>query len=198
MSKTKFEATVEAHFHLNLDPKKAEQNIRGAIVLPNSLGNKSTVVVLCIGEKVAEAKAAGADFVGDQDLIDKIAGGWLEFTSIVATPDMMPKLSKLGKLLGPRGLMPNPKTGTVTLDVAKAVTEIKNGKVEYRVDETGNIHLPIGKIKFTNEALKENIKLIYSTLIKLRPTTIKGTYVKNISIAATMTPGIRILEDSIK
>jgi large subunit ribosomal protein L1 len=198
MSTVKFTATIEAAFHLNLNPRKSEQNLRGALVLPHGLGNKTVIVAICIGDKVKEAQEAGADYVGDKDLIDKIGQGWLDFTSIVATPDMMPQLSKLGRVLGPKGLMPNPKTGTVTLDVTKAITEIKNGKVEYRVDETGNIHVPVGKTTFTADQVKANLVTIYQQLVKARPTTIKGTYVKNISICATMTPGVKIAEDSLR
>jgi len=197
-SVTKFDATVEAAFRLNLDPRKAEQNLRGAIVLPHGTGKVSRVVVIAQGEKAKEAQAAGADFVGDQDLIQKIGAGWFEFDVMVATPDMMAQLGKLGRVLGPKGLMPNPKTGTVTLDVAKAVHEIKNGKIEYRVDKVGNIHAPIGKVSFSAEQLQENIKTLYEQLIRIKPATVKGTYIKNITVSSSMGPGIRLSEDSLR
>jgi large subunit ribosomal protein L1 len=194
----KFDATVEAAFRLNLDPRKAEQNLRGAIVLPHGTGKVSTVVVIAQGEKAKEAEAAGADFVGDTDLIQKIAGGWFDFDVMVATPDMMAQLGKLGRILGPKGLMPNPKTGTVTMDVTKAVHEIKNGKIEYRVDKVGNIHAPVGRISFDNEKLVENIKTLYNVLARLKPATVKGVYMKNITITSSMAPGIKVLQDSLK
>ncbi|HHT99356.1 MAG TPA: 50S ribosomal protein L1 [Acholeplasma sp.] len=197
-SVTKFDATVEVAFRLNLDPRKAEQNLRGAIVLPHGTGKVSRVVVIAQGEKAKEAQAAGADFVGDQDLIQKIGAGWFEFDVMVATPDMMAQLGKLGRVLGPKGLMPNPKTGTVTLDVAKAVHEIKNGKIEYRVDKVGNIHAPIGKVSFSAEQLQENIKTLYEQLIRIKPATVKGTYIKNITVSSSMGPGIRLSEDSLR
>lgn len=194
----KFDATVEAAFRLNLDPRKAEQNLRGAIVLPHGTGKVSRVVVIAQGEKAKEAEAAGADYVGDQELLQKISGGWFDFDVMVATPDMMGQLGKLGRLLGPKGLMPNPKTGTVTMDVAKAVKEIKHGKIEYRTDKVGNIHAPIGRVSFTNEQLIENIKTLYEQLTRIKPTTVKGTYMKNITITSSMGPGIHVEEDSIK
>jgi len=197
-SVTKFDATVEAAFRLNLDPRKAEQNLRGAIVLPHGTGKVLRVVVIAQGEKAKEAQAAGADFVGDQDLIQKIGAGWFEFDVMVATPDMMAQLGKLGRVLGPKGLMPNPKTGTVTLDVAKAVHEIKNGKIEYRVDKVGNIHAPIGKVSFSAEQLQENVKTLYEQLIRIKPATVKGTYIKNITVSSSMGPGIRLSEDSLR
>ncbi|PKK87597.1 MAG: 50S ribosomal protein L1 [Tenericutes bacterium HGW-Tenericutes-7] len=194
----KFDATVEAAFRLNLDPRKAEQNLRGAIVLPHGTGKVSRVVVIAQGEKAKEAEAAGADFVGSQELIQKIGGGWFDFDVMVATPDMMGQLGKLGRVLGPKGLMPNPKTGTVTLDVAKAVQEIKNGKIEYRTDKVGNIHAPIGRVSFTAEQLKENVQTLYEQLVRIKPTTVKGTYVKNITVASSMGPGVKIDETSFK
>lgn len=194
----KFDATVEAAFRLNLDPRKAEQNLRGAIVLPHGTGKVSTVVVIAQGEKAKEAEAAGADFVGDTELIQKIAGGWFDFDVMVATPDMMAQLGKLGRILGPKGLMPNPKTGTVTMDVTKAVHEIKNGKIEYRVDKVGNIHAPVGRISFDNEKLVENIKTLYNVLARLKPATVKGVYMKNITITSSMAPGIKVLQDSLR
>ena len=195
---TKFNATIEVAFRLNLDPRKAEQNLRGAIVLPHGTGKVSRVVVVAQGEKAKEAKDAGADFVGDADIIDKISKGWFEFDVMVATPDMMAQLGKLGRVLGPKGLMPNPKTGTVTMDVAKAVNEIKNGKIEYRVDKVGNIHSSVGKASFTAAQLKENIATIYAQMVRIKPTTVKGTYMKNITVSSTMGPGIKIDEDSLK
>lgn len=194
----KFDATVEAAFRLNLDPRKAEQNLRGAIVLPHGTGKVSRVVVIAQGEKAKEAEAAGADHVGDDELIQKIAGGWFDFDVMVATPDMMAKLGKLGRILGPKGLMPNPKTGTVTLDVTKAVNEIKNGKIEYRVDKVGNIHAPIGRTNFTGEQLTANVKTLYDQLVRIKPTTVKGTYMKNITVSSSMGPGVKIDEDSLK
>ena len=191
-STTKFDASVDVAFRLNLDPRKAEQNIRGAIVLPNGTGKEQRVLVVARGAKATEATEAGADFVGDQELLDKISHGWLDFDVIVATPDMMGQLGKLGKLLGPKGLMPNPKTGTVTMDVAKAVKELKAGKVTYRPDKVGNIQMTIGKASFGGEKLYENFKVVYDTLMKARPSTIKGSYVKNIAVSSTMGPGVKI------
>jgi large subunit ribosomal protein L1 len=194
----KFDATVEAAFRLNLDPRKAEQNLRGAIVLPHGTGKVSRVVVIAQGEKAREAEKAGADHVGDTELIQKIAGGWFDFDVMVATPDMMAQLGKLGRILGPKGLMPNPKTGTVTMDVTKAVTEIKNGKIEYRVDKVGNIHAPIGRVSFTEAQLKENMKTLYAQLFRIKPTTVKGTYMKNITVSSSMGPGVRVDEESMR
>jgi large subunit ribosomal protein L1 len=194
---TKFDATVEAVFRLNLDPRKAEQNLRGAIVLPYGSGKTRRVLVLTKGSKQKEAEAAGADYVGEADYLEKIKGGWFDFDIIVATPDMMAELGKLGKILGPKGLMPNAKTGTVTMDIEKAVKEIKAGKVEYRVDKTGNIPVIVGKSSFDAEKLAENIRAVYQTLMRLKPATVKGVYVKNISIATTMGPGVKITPDSI-
>lgn len=191
-SYAKFDATVELAFRLNLDQRKAEQNLRGALVLPHGTGKTKTVLVIAQGQKAKEAKDAGADFVGDDEMIQKIAGGWLEFDTMVATPDMMAKLGRLGKVLGPRGLMPNPKTGTVTLDVAKAVTEIKNGKVEYRLDKFGNIQAPVGKVSFTVEQLKENIKTFVAQIQRIKPSTVKGTYIKNVTVTSTQGPGIKL------
>ena len=195
-STTKFDATVEVAFRLNLDPRKAEQNLRGAIVLPNGTGKTRKVLVLCRGTKAQEATAAGADYVGDSDMINKINQGWFDFDVIVATPDMMGELGRLGRVLGPKGLMPNPKTGTVTMNVANAVKEIKAGKVEYRCDKTGQIQCLLGKVSFGAEKLAENFKTIYSVLVKSRPTTVKGTYVKNIAVSTTMGPGVKVNEDT--
>ncbi len=194
----KFDATVEAAFRLNLDPRKAEQNLRGAIVLPHGTGKVSRVVVIAQGDKAKEAKDAGADYVGDADLIQKISEGWFDFDVMVATPNMMGQLGKLGRVLGPKGLMPNPKTGTVTMDVEKAVHEIKNGKIEYRVDKVGNIHAPIGRVSFTKEQLAENLVTLYHQLVRIKPQTVKGTYIKNITITSSMAPGVKVDEDSLR
>lgn len=188
----KFDATVEAAFRLGVDPKKADQQIRGAVVLPHGTGKVQRVLVFAKGEKAKEAEAAGADFVGDTDYIGKIQQGWFDFDVVVATPDMMGEVGKLGRVLGPKGLMPNPKTGTVTFDVTKAVNEIKAGKVEYRVDKAGNIHVPIGKVSFEDAKLVENFKTIADTLLKVKPAAAKGTYMKNATVASTMGPGVRV------
>lgn len=188
----KFDATVEVAFRLGVDPKKADQQIRGAVVLPHGTGKVQRVLVFAKGEKAKEAEAAGADYVGDADYINKIQQGWFDFDVIVATPDMMGEVGKLGRILGPKGLMPNPKTGTVTFDVAKAVKEIKAGKVEYRVDKAGNIHVPIGKISFDSEKLVDNFTTIYETILKVKPAAAKGTYVKNVTVTSTMGPGIKV------
>ncbi|WP_297990406.1 50S ribosomal protein L1 [Anoxybacillus sp.] len=188
----KFDATVEVAFRLGVDPKKADQQIRGAVVLPHGTGKVRRVLVLAKGEKAKEAEAAGADYVGDTDYINKIQQGWFEFDVIVATPDMMGEVGKIGRILGPKGLMPNPKTGTVTFEVAKAVNEIKAGKVEYRVDKAGNIHVPIGKVSFDTEKLVENFTTIYETILKAKPAAAKGTYVKNVTVASTMGPGVKV------
>lgn len=192
ISTTKFDSSLEASFVLNVDPRQAEQNIRGAMVLPNGTGKTQRVLVITQGAKEEEAKAAGADFVGGVDMIQQIQGGWFDFDIIVATPDMMGQLGKLGKLLGPKGLMPNPKTGTVTMDVAKAIDEIKKGKVEYRVDKDGNINVLFGKVSFTEEALVENFKALYDRILKARPVTVKGTYLKGVTVSTTMGPGIKV------
>lgn len=196
-STAKFDASVDVAFRLNIDPRKAEQNIRGAIVLPNGTGKTRKVLVVCRGAKQTEAKEAGADFVGDSDMIAKINQGWFEFDVIVATPDMMGELGRLGRVLGPKGLMPNPKTGTVTMNVAQAVKEIKAGKVEYRPDKVGNIQMTIGKVSFGAEKLKENLATVYDALLKARPSTIKGAYIKNLSVASTMGPGVKLDPDTI-
>ncbi len=196
-STAKFDASVDVSFRLNIDPRKAEQNIRGAIVLPNGTGKTRKVLVICRGAKQAEATEAGADYVGEAEVINKIQQGWFDFDIIVATPDMMGQLGKLGRVLGPKGLMPNPKTSTVTMDVAKAVKEIKAGKVEYRPDKVGNIQMTIGKVSFGAAKLQENLKVVYDTLVKARPSTIKGSYIKNVSVAATMGPGIKVDSETI-
>ncbi|MBE4906619.1 50S ribosomal protein L1 [Cytobacillus suaedae] len=189
---TKFDASVEVAFRLGVDPKKADQQIRGAVVLPNGTGKTQRVLVFAKGEKAKEAEAAGADYVGDADFITKITQGWFDFDVIVATPDMMGEVGKLGRVLGPKGLMPNPKTGTVTFDVDRAVKEIKAGKVEYRVDKAGNIHVPIGKVSFESDKLVENFTTIYETMLKVKPSAAKGTYMKNLAVSSTMGPGVKV------
>lgn len=193
----KFDATVEVAYKLSVDPKKADQQIRGAVVLPNGTGKTQSVLVFAKGEKAKEAEAAGADFVGDDDLVQKIQGGWFDFDVVVATPDMMATVGKLGRVLGPKGLMPNPKTGTVTMDVTKAIEEVKAGKVTYRVDKAGNIHTPIGKVSFDDAKLIENFKTINETLLKAKPATAKGQYIKNITVTTTFGPGIHVDQASI-
>ncbi|MCA1042136.1 50S ribosomal protein L1 [Bacillus infantis] len=188
----KFDATVEVAFRLGVDPKKADQQIRGAVVLPNGTGKTQRVLVFAKGEKAKEAEAAGADYVGDSEYINKISQGWFEFDVIVATPDMMGEVGKLGRTLGPKGLMPNPKTGTVTFDVEKAVNEIKAGKVEYRLDKAGIIHVPIGKTSFEDGKLAENFNTIYDTMLKVKPAAAKGTYVKSVTVTTTMGPGVKV------
>ena len=190
---TKFDSSVEIAMNLNLDTKKADQQLRGAIVLPKGTGKTNRVLVIAKGDNAKKATEAGADYVGDQDYLDKIANeNWLEFDTMIATPDMMPLLGKLGRVLGPKGLMPNPKTGTVTTDVAKAVSDAKAGRVEYRTDSFGNIHTIIGKVSFTEEDLLANLNAVVSQIIKIKPATVKGDYIKNISISSTMGPGIKI------
>lgn len=189
----KFDATVELAMNLNLDPKKAEQNLRGALVLPNGTGKEKRVLVFAKGEKAKDALAAGANFVGDDDLVQKIQGGWFEFDVVIATPDMMGPIGKLGRVLGPKGLMPNPKTGTVTQDVAKAVTESKGGKITYRVDKVGNIQVIVGKVSFSAEKLAENAKAVVDLINKLKPSTVKGVYIKNIAVSSTMGPGVKLV-----
>lgn len=192
-SNAKFDSTVEVAMNLNLDVKKADQQLRGAVVLPNGTGKNKKILVLAKGDQAKVAKESGADFVGDIDMITKIEKeNWFDFDVIIATPEMMPSLGKIGKLLGPKGLMPNPKTGTVTTDVAKAVEETKKGKVNYRTDSFGNIHVGIGKASFTEEALRENLKAFVSVILKAKPSTVKGTYVKNITLTSTMGPGIKL------
>ncbi|MFC0013893.1 MULTISPECIES: 50S ribosomal protein L1 [Allobacillus] len=191
-STAKFDETVEAAFRLGVDPKKADQQIRGAMVLPHGTGKTRRVLVFAKGDKAKEAEAAGADYVGDQEYISKINEGWFDFDVIVATPDMMAEVGKLGRVLGPKGLMPNPKTGTVTFEVEKAVQEIKAGKVEYRVDKAGNVHVPIGKVSFEDDKLVENFAAITETLVKAKPQASKGKYMRNAAISSTMGPGVRV------
>ena len=193
----KFDATVECAIRLNVDPRKADQNLRGAIVLPHGTGKTKRVLVFAKGEKAKEAEEAGANYVGEEDMVEKVLGGWLDFDTVVATPDMMAQVGKLGRTLGPKGLMPNPKTGTVTMDVKKAVEEIKAGKVEYRVDKVGNIHVSLGRVSFENEKILENLRVFYDMIIKIKPATSKGVYVQNMSLATTMGPGIKLDPDAI-
>ena len=192
-SNAKFDETVEVAMNMNLDTRKADQQLRGAVVLPNGTGKSQTVLVLAKGDQAKAAKEAGADFVGDTDMIEKIEKeNWFGYDVIIATPEMMPMLGKIGKVLGPKGLMPNPKTGTVTMDVKKAVEDTKKGKVEYRTDSFGNIHGIIGKVSFDENKLIENLNSFVSTIIKLKPTSVKGNYIKNISVSSTMGPGVKI------
>ncbi len=186
----KFNETVEVHMRLGVDPKHADQMVRGTVVLPHGLGKSKKVCVIASGDKIKEAENAGAEIVGGEDIVEKIAGGWTDFDACIATPDMMRSVGKLGKVLGPRGLMPNPKTGTVTFDIAKAVQEVKAGKVEYRVDKTGIIHVPVGKIEFSQDQLKDNAHVLIDSVIKARPAALKGKYVKRVTVASTMSPGI--------
>jgi len=191
----KFDETVELTMWLGVDPRKADQLVRGTIVLPHGLGGKAKrIVVIAQGDKIKEAEEAGADFVGGEDLVDKIKGGWLDFDAVIATPDMMGKVGQLGKILGPRGLMPNPKTGTVTMDVKTAIQETRAGKVEYRVDKTGVIHSPVGKVSFDDGKLLENTRTLITAVIKAKPTTAKGRYLKKINVASTMSPGVLLDE----
>lgn len=187
-----FDASVELAFNLNLNPRKAEQNLRGAVVLPHGTGKSKTVLVFAKGDKAKEAEEAGADFVGDEDLVKKINDGWTEFDVVIATPDMMATVGKLGRVLGPKGLMPNPKTGTVTMDVEKAVSDSKGGKITYRVDKFGNILVLVGKVSFATDKLVENIRTVIDVVRKLRPSTVKGIYLKNVSISSTMGPGVKL------
>jgi len=188
----KFDETVEVAMRLGVDPKHADQMVRGTVVLPHGLGKSKRVVVLASGDKVREARGAGADEVGGEEIVQKIQGGWMDFEAVIATPDMMKSVGKLGKILGPRGLMPNPKTGTVTLDVARAVKEVKAGKVEFRVDKTGIIHCPVGKVSFAAEKLAENAQALIQSVLKAKPATAKGRYVRSIVISSTMGPGVSI------
>ncbi len=189
----KFDETVELIFRLGVDPKYADQMVRGSVVLPHGLGKELKVLVITQGEKVKEAEEAGADYVGGEDMINKILNeNWLDFDVVIATPDMMPKVAKLGRILGPRGLMPNPKVGTVTQDVKKAVTEAKKGRVEFKVDKTGNLHVPIGKISFDKQKLVENALEVIETVQKLRPSGLKGQYMKNLVIKTTMSPSVKL------
>ena len=191
-AKAKFDETVECHIRLGVDSRHADQQVRGAVVLPNGTGKTVRVVAFCKGDNVQKAQEAGAEYIGDADLAQKIAGGWLDFDVVIATPDMMGVIGRLGKVLGPRGMMPNPKAGTVTPDVAKAVTEAKAGKIEYRLDKTNIIHCPIGKVSFGAEKLKENFDALMGAIVKAKPAAAKGQYVKSCVVASTMGPGVKI------
>ncbi len=194
----KFDETVEVSMRLGVDPKHADQMVRGTVVLPNGLGKSKRVAVIASGEKVKEARDAGADEVGGDDIVERIQGGWMDFDAVVATPDMMRSVGKLGKILGPRGLMPNPKTGTVTFDVGKAIKEIKAGKVEFRVDKTGIVHAPCGKIRFEEKNLYENARTLIEAVLRAKPPSSKGKYVRSISLSSTMSPGIWVDEASVE
>jgi large subunit ribosomal protein L1 len=188
----KFDETVEAHIRLGVDPKQADQQVRGTVVLPHGTGKSVRVLVFAKGEKAKEAEAAGADIVGAEDLVEKIQGGWLEFDVAVATPDVMSLVGRLGRILGPRGLMPNPKAGTVTFDLARAVREIKAGKIEFRLDKTGIIHVPIGKARFSETQLLENLAALLEAIVRARPAAAKGQYIRSLTLSATMGPGVRV------
>jgi large subunit ribosomal protein L1 len=188
----KFDETVELSFNLNVNPKYADQQLRGALVLPNGTGKTKKVLVFAKDHKEDEAKAAGADYVGGAELADKIAGGWFDFDVVVATPDMMGVVGRLGRVLGPKGLMPNPKVGTVTMDVTKAVSEIKSGKVQYRTDKAGNVQVGIGKVSFEEEKLAENFRAMYNHILKARPASVKGAYMKSVTLSSTMGMGVHI------
>ena len=190
----KFDETLELTVWLGVDPRKADQLVRGTLVLPHGLGKSKTVLVIAQGDKVREAEEAGADMVGGEDVVNRIKGGWTDFDAVIATPDMMRLVGGLGKVLGPRGLMPNPKTGTVTFDVATAIRETKAGKVEYRVDKTGVIHVGVGKVSFEPDKLRENAKALLDAVVKAKPATAKGKYVKKVNLAATMSPGVLLDE----
>ena len=197
-SVSKFDSSVEIAVRLNLDTRKSDQQLRGAIVLPSGTGKEKKVLVIAKGDNAKLAREAGADFVGDTDMLEKIEKeNWLDFDVMIATPDMMPLLGKLGKVLGPKGLMPNPKTGTVTTDVKKAVNDVKKGRVEYKTDSYGNVHALVGKVSFTEDQLKENIKAFMNIIIKSKPSVVKGVYVKNISLSTTMGPGIKLDVNSL-
>ena len=192
VSYAKFDATVEIAFRLNIDPRKADQNLRGAISLPNGTGRTVRVLVIAKDTKAKEALAAGADYAGDVEYLEKIKAGWFEFDTLIATPDMMGELGKLGRVLGPKGLMPNPKTGTVTMNIEQTVKEFKAGKVEYRTDKVGNIQVPVGKVSFANDKLAENVMAIYKQMVRIKPQTVKGVYIQNLTITSTMGPGIKV------
>ena len=190
----KFDETVDLSVNLGVDPKHADQAIRGTVLMPNGTGKEVKILVLT-KDKADEAKEAGADYFGSDDMLEKIKGGWTDIDVIIATPDMMPELGKLGRILGPRGLMPNPKTGTVTDDIKKAVTEVKSGKIEYRADKDGIVHVGVAKLSFDNNQIKENIDTFISKILKIRPSSVKGTYMKRITLSSTMSPGIRLSND---
>lgn len=191
-AKAKFDETIEIAVRLGVNPKYTDQMVRGTVVLPNGTGKAVRVLVLAKGEKVSEAEEAGADYVGADEYIDKIKEGWLDFDRVVATPDMMGSVGKLGRILGPRGLMPNPKTGTVTFDIAKAVEEVKGGKIQFKVDRGGNLHVPAGKASFEQEKLVENARAFLTEVVRLRPASAKGQYIKSVTVSSTMGPGVRV------
>lgn len=188
----KFDESVEIALSLGVDPKRADQMVRGTTVLPHGTGKKMRILVIAKGEKEQEAREAGADFVGNEDLLQKIQDGWLEFDSMIATPDMMGAVGRMGKVLGPRGLMPNPKTGTVTFEVGKAIQEIRKGRVEYKVDKAGNIHVPVGKVSFQSQQIIDNARTVFDSIMKAKPSSSKGKYVKSATLSSTMGPGIRL------
>lgn len=192
LASAKFDESVEVHIKLNIDPKKTDQTIRTSVLLPNGIGKTKKVLAFVKGEKVQEAQDAGADYIGDQETVEKILKGWMDFDSVIATPDMMPMISKLGKVLGPRGLMPNAKTGTVTMDVERAIKEIKMGKIEIKTDKLGNIHSVIGKVSFDEDKLKENFLALIDTIMKAKPSSVKGQFIKSIYIATTMGPALKL------
>jgi len=198
LPRSKFDETVEVHFNLGVDPRKADQQIRNSIVLPHGTGKQVRVLVFAEGDKAEEAKNAGADYVGLDDLIEKIQGGWTDFDVVIATPNLMGRIGKLGRVLGPRGLMPNPKVGTVTMDVAQVVRDAKFGKVAYRVDKFANLHIPAGKLSFEPDKLKENILAIISAIMRDRPSTVKGVYMRSLAITSTMNPGIKLNTASVQ
>lgn len=191
-SEVKFDQTVEIHFNLGVDPKHSDQVVRGTVVLPHGTGRQVRVLVFCKDNNLEVAKSAGADYAGGDDLVQKIQGGWLDFDAVVATPDMMPVISKVAKVLGPRGLMPSPKAGTVTINVAQTVKELKAGKIQYRVDKGANVHAPVGKLSFSIDQLVENTKAVIDSVVKAKPQTSKGTYIKSLTLTATMTPSIKL------
>ncbi len=197
VSSAKFDETVEISAKLGVDPRHADQMVRGSVVLPNGIGKEECVVAFAKGEKVAEAKEAGAEYVGADDLAEKIQGGWMEFDRVVATPDVMSVVGKLGRLLGPRGMMPNPKSGTVSFDVGRMVREIKAGKVEYRVDKAGIIHAPVGKVSFEEKALSENVAAVVDALVRAKPAASKGVYFRGLTISSTMGPGVKVDHQSL-
>ena len=197
ISTSKFDASVDVAVRLGVDPRKANQMVRGTVSLPHGTGKDVKVLVMCTADKEEEAKAAGADFAGLDEFVDKIKGGWTDVDVIICTPNVMAKVGALGRILGPRGLMPNPKTGTVTMDVAKAVTEVKAGKIDFRVDKQGNVHAAVGKVSFSAEKIRENANELIQTLIKLKPSAAKGAYIKGIAMSSTMSPGILIEPKSV-
>ncbi len=193
-----FDESVDLAINLGVDPRKADQNIRGSVVLPHGTGKTLRVLAIAKGDKAKEAQEAGADYVGAEDVIEKIKEGWLDFDKVVATPDMMGQVGKIGRILGPRGLMPNAKTGTVTFDIGKAVKDIKGGKVDFRVDRAGVVHIPIGRVSFGPEKLKENFAAVAETILRMKPASAKGTYVKGVALSATMGPGVRLDPSELK